>query len=552
MTLVLVGDQTSPFTQRTLFALHLKQIEFDYQESTIEQKSLDANTSNPTHYLPFLIYNHITVTGGSVNLIQFLEEAFPNHIPHLLSNDLIERSRQRLWSDYIRQFAVPLFIRTLRAPTDDTRSDALALSSLANTLDTYAQACQGPYFSGQNISLPDILIAPFLAHSTKAIARHINRNYSNTSEKFHNYSKSLLSISNPNIFFPTKLLLNNSIETDEGELAENVIESIPSPSSIKKRLPVEILSQIFTYLSDYELAETLGIPHTIPETPPWKDSTTSLDKSILTGSLQIVKTTYEVKHHRSFTQWGARVMIRFGFLNILDYLLKVEINQLHRICDYLLPELSSAWGRVDVLEWAIKSKFGIPKQLNENSIDEASRNGHVNILEWWKQSNLKLTYSINSLNLATQNSNLNVLNWWKCSGLELKIGNVLDFGLTLDSLNWWKKSGLNLNYSKLALYQASCQGNLNVLDWWLNESGLQLVFDKDVLIGSTKNGKVESLNWWSKSGLTIHFSFFDIEEAIEDCIDQKSKDVKDWWSARGLDLEGGASGWTTTRLLGNC
>lgn len=91
----------SPFSQRTLLALQLKSISFQYQvsssllhhqsithyfhpfnhpssqsdqEATDTQKALDANASNPTQYLPFLIYDQTIITGGSVNLIQFLEE----------------------------------------------------------------------------------------------------------------------------------------------------------------------------------------------------------------------------------------------------------------------------------------------------------------------------------------------------------------------------------------------------------------------------------------------------------------------------------------------
>lgn len=75
-------------------------------------------------------------------------------------------------------------------------------------------------------------------------------------------------------------------------------------------------------------------------------------------------------------------MIRFGYIDILDYLLTVDPAQLHRLCDYLLPEVASAWGRVDVLEWAHRGEFGLPRHLTETPIDEASRNGHVDILEW--------------------------------------------------------------------------------------------------------------------------------------------------------------------------
>lgn len=169
----------------------------------------------------------------------------------------------------------------------------------------------------------------------------------------------------------------------------------------------------------------------------------------------------------------------------------------------------------------------------------------------WRCSGLPLRYSDNSLNSATNKGQIGVLEWWKNSTLDLKLGNVLDFasmsGSTL-GLDWWARSGFAGKYSRAALYHASCHGNLNVLDWWA-QSGLQLVFDKDVLVGATRHGRVESLQWWEDSRLALYYTFFDIEEAIEDCLDGPER-VKAWWAARGLDREGSASGWTTTRLLG--
>lgn len=539
--LILVGDQTSPFSQRTLFALELKQIHYQYQEASDSQKALDSSATNPTEYLPFLIYHHQIVNGGSVNLIQFIEEAFPDHSPNLLSPDLIQRSRQRLWSDYIRQFIVPLFLKSLRSKRVDhqTRSDTL---TLAHTLDTYADACIGPYFSGQTISLPDILIAPFI------LAAHPHSVDSCANQRYHSYAKAILS-------HPT--LKRALPHTLPGSSENTTLQQIPcycDPTSSLARLPPEILTIIINKLGDYELAQTLGIPHDLSETPPWKESATPLDRAILSGRLSIVKRAYEEESHTIFTQWGARVMVRFGYTTILDYLLRVEPALLHRICDYLLPEVASGFGRVDVLEWARSGEFKLPRHLNEVPMDEASRNGYVSVLEWWKRSGYNLVYSEASLNSATKQSQLDVLEWWKNSGLELKIGNVLDFASMAsetNGLDWWSRSGLGVGrgkYGRVALYHASCHGNLKVLDWW-RDSPLELVYDKDVLVGATKHGRIEVLEWWRKSGIPVYYTFFDIEEAIEDCVEGQSM-VKKWWAKRGLDGEGSASGWTTTRLLG--
>jgi hypothetical protein len=53
-------------------------------------------------------------------------------------------------------------------------------------------------------------------------------------------------------------------------------------------------------------------------------------------------------------------------------------------------------------------------------INYVARYGHINILEWCKNSGLPLQYSSQALNLASKYGHINVLDWWKNSGLKLK------------------------------------------------------------------------------------------------------------------------------------
>ena len=250
-------------------------------------------------------------------------------------------------------------------------------------------------------------------------------------------------------------------------------------------------------------------------------------------------------------------MLRFGYTHLLDWLYSVTPDLMHEVCDELLPEVASAWGRVEVLEWAARgSSFGLPSAdshagllspplptpstshatgfsftsasvgtrngkssgpLSPRAIDDASRNGHVEILEWWLNSGISpLSYSEDALNHATIKKQLPTLEWWIASGLPLKLGNVLDFASMVkdgstDSLEWWhRKSGLSGGYTKVALYEISKKGNTRLLDWW-KSSGLPLVYDKEVLIGATRMGQVASLDWWLHSKLPVSYTFFDIE-----------------------------------------
>lgn len=405
------------------------------------------------------------------------------------------------------------------------------------------------------------------------------------------------------------------------EPLSKLFSQCPSPpvrviSSTAPKLPPEIITLILKHTRDYELAVALGMKHALPETTPWAEQSTRLDRAILTGNLSKVQDIYNgtatasyAQHSdsaftlddnksnsatpklpkspftrqmtasslpcRRFSRWGARCMIRFAYIHILDWLYSVNPEQVHSVCDELLPEVASAWGRVEVLDWAYRrSTFGIQKSISPRAIDDASRNGHVDVLQWWLTSGIEpLAYSEDALNHATIKLQIPTLEWWKHSGLPLKIGNVMDFASMVKStstasLDWWKKQidlsssslsddmndvdedaifsnvtvsataspararrilgggggggntppNANNNgsaavfglYTKMALYQASNNGNITLLNWW-KESGLPLVYDKEVLIGATKQGKVESLDWWLTSKLPISYTVFDIE-----------------------------------------
>ena len=78
--------------------------------------------------------------------------------------------------------------------------------------------------------------------------------------------------------------------------------------------------------------------------------------------------------------------------------------------------------------------------ISNDSIFWASSNGHVNILEWLKNSRLELKYTSNAIDCASCNGHVNILEWFKNSGLEFK-------------------------YSQWAIDDASENGHVNILEW---------------------------------------------------------------------------------------
>ncbi|GAA5888264.1 hypothetical protein JCM5296_000252 [Sporobolomyces johnsonii] len=332
------------------------------------------------------------------------------------------------------------------------------------------------------------------------------------------------------------------------------LASPPPTTPASLRLPPELVSLILTFTGDWELATTLGVRTRLPVSSPWVEFATPLDRAILRSSTSLVPVLYARAHgHLHFTQWGARVMLRFAYVHVLDHFAHTDYLQLCKQCKELLPVVASAWGRVRVLEWAKNSSFGLrpDAKITAEAIDEASRHGQVEVLDFWRNSGLPLHYSEAALSSATIMGQLGSLEWWKNSGLPLKIGSVLDFvskeGTTV-CLDWWADSGLPVRYSKAALYTLSKNGNLPLLDWWKN-SRFPLAYDKEVLIIATRYGQTKVLDWWLKSGLDIEYRFFDVEEALEDSVANKEETQK-WWERLGYDTAMGANQWMKPRNLG--
>jgi len=114
------------------------------------------------------------------------------------------------------------------------------------------------------------------------------------------------------------------------------------------------------------------------------------------------------------------------------------------IYSYITTDELSIYGNVEGLN--IQKKYNILKYTIW-AMNWTSQYGHVDVLEWWKNSGLELKYNDFAMDLASEDGHINVLDWWKNSGLELK-------------------------YTDDAMLYASYCGHINVLEWWKN-SGLK-------------------------------------------------------------------------------
>jgi len=283
----------------------------------------------------------------------------------------------------------------------------------------------------------------------------------------------------------------------------------------------------------------------------WEKDATPIDYAILTGSVAEVNRVMKenstdaklmhnltsgmigmgtavkrtVAHALRFSDVGANVMCRFGYTNLLTYFWQQDPNHfISFLGRCTIPTKASFYNRTSVLEWWFENSVSpsrgvninlidatsdasstLYRSYNKEAMDSASRNGHVDVLKWWKASGLPLAYSEASLEGASGRGHIPVLDWWKHSELQLKIGKVMDLASLaghIKVLDWWAKSGLSLVYDKALLNASSAAGGVAVLEWW-KHSGLRLIYDGQALTTATLHDRPEILQWWKDSGLLI-------------------------------------------------
>ena len=150
-------------------------------------------------------------------------------------------------------------------------------------------------------------------------------------------------------------------------------------------------------------------------------------------------------------------------------------------------DYSSSIGDEKYLNEWIKANLDSNNKFNGNlqdysteSIDNASSNGKINILNWWLNANkeygIELKYTEKAINFASKFDYVEILDWWAKSGLALKYNsNAIDYasiGCKIKTLNWWlnakNKHGWRFEYTTSSIDNAKLdeQKLLKLLKWW--------------------------------------------------------------------------------------
>ncbi|KAK8874973.1 glutathione S-transferase [Apiospora arundinis] len=171
-----------PFVQRVWLALEEKKIPYQYIEVNPYHKGEQLMKANPRGLVPTLEVAPGKALYESTVLLQYLEEAFPDHAPKLLptvngSDDgeqLFQRARARIWMDFVTSRIIPAWHRLLQyqPPSSSAGHDDDGRTKLEALCDEYrgyllefagAMDPEGPYFfAGDQVGMVDLTLAPWV------------------------------------------------------------------------------------------------------------------------------------------------------------------------------------------------------------------------------------------------------------------------------------------------------------------------------------------------------------------------------------------------------
>jgi hypothetical protein len=121
------------------------------------------------------------------------------------------------------------------------------------------------------------------------------------------------------------------------------------------------------------------------------------------------------------------------------------------------------------------------KVLYKNDIiHTACGYGHIQVLEWFKNSDYEFKYNKFAITNASYNGHIQVLEWFKNSGYEFK-------------------------YDKLAINYASEKGHIHVLEWFKN-SGYKFKYNEWAIYYTSRNGHIQVLEWFKNSGYKFKYN----------------------------------------------
>jgi hypothetical protein len=177
---------------------------------------------------------------------------------------------------------------------------------------------------------------------------------------------------------------------------------------------------------------------------------------------------------------------------MLGYIIsnKEEINEEHEIKSF------------DILHKTELNIFVIEnnKVLYKNDIiNNGCKYGHIQVLEWFKNSGYEFKYDKWAIILASENGHIHVLDWFKNSDYEFKYDedtiNYASENGKVQVLEWFKNSDYEFKYNVKAINWASDKGHIQVLEWFKN-SEYEFKYDNQTFHFVSVFGEVQILKFY--------------------------------------------------------
>jgi glutathione S-transferase len=140
---------------------------------------------NPKGLVPAVTYKGRALYESLV-LSEFFDDAFPSSGTQLLPSDPIERAYARIWIDYVCKAYMPAYYRLMTAQTKEEQDKAR--KEVVESLKPFADEIKGPFFLGDQFSLVDVVIAPWISRDY-VLREHRGYDRKDVGPKFEQYAE---------------------------------------------------------------------------------------------------------------------------------------------------------------------------------------------------------------------------------------------------------------------------------------------------------------------------------------------------------------------------